>query len=208
MPKQYLRRGRRRLCCVNVKLTMGLAREARLIVSLALYYLAGFAPGCRRGGITGGVKQSLVVARRGWRVLHILGAERPARTGRAFSGPSLFVFIEVFRFFGLAPISPLVCLAPRSAPRLRNPRAGSPPRPLLTGPMLGDFFCIKQTATERSDRRSSVSDVLLVPLPAYAGKHRGPGSSGSIDTAQTATVGRVPWQLCIWQRVGCYPNPP
>jgi hypothetical protein len=29
--------GRRRLCCVNVKLTMGLAREARLIVCFVLY---------------------------------------------------------------------------------------------------------------------------------------------------------------------------
>jgi hypothetical protein len=43
---------------------------------------------------------------------------------------------------------------------------------------------------------------------AYAGEHRRPGSSGSIDTARTATIGRVPWQLYIWQRVGCSPNPP
>jgi hypothetical protein len=43
---------------------------------------------------------------------------------------------------------------------------------------------------------------------AYAGEHRRPGSSGLIDTARTATIGRVPWQLYIWQRVGCSPNPP
>ena len=29
-----------------------------------------------------------------------------------------------------------------------------------------------------------------------------------LDTARTATIGRVPWQLYIWQRVGCSPNPP
>ena len=46
------------------------------------------------------------------------------------------------------------------------------------------------------------------PHRAYPSEHRLPGSSRSIDTAQTATVGRVPWQLCIWQRVGCSPNPP
>jgi hypothetical protein len=27
------------------------------------------------------------------------------------------------------------------------------------------------------------------------------------DTARTAAIGRVPCQLCIWQRVGCFPNP-
>ena len=43
---------------------------------------------------------------------------------------------------------------------------------------------------------------------AYAGEHRRPGSAGSIDTAQTAVVERVPCQLCIWQRVGCSPNRP
>ena len=33
-------------------------------------------------------------------------------------------------------------------------------------------------------------------------------SAGSIDTARKAVVGRVPCKLCIWQRVGCSPNPP
>src|SRR5260370_6758165 len=32
-------------------------------------------------------------------------------------------------------------------------------------------------------------------------------SAGSIDTARTAAVGRVPCQLCILQRVGCFPKP-
>jgi hypothetical protein len=70
---------------------MGLAREARLIVCFALYIspvllqVAGEAVSQAASNESG---------RRaaGWRVLHILGAERPARTGRAFSGPSLFVF--------------------------------------------------------------------------------------------------------------------
>ena len=31
--------------------------------------------------------------------------------------------------------------------------------------------------------------------------------AGSIDTARTTAVGRAPRELCIWQRVGCVPNP-
>jgi hypothetical protein len=68
-------------------------------------------------------------------------------------------------------------------------------------------FCMPCALAAWRDLRGWLAMVQR-PHHAYAGEHRRPGSSGSIDTAQTATVGRVPWQLCIWQRVGCSPNPP
>jgi hypothetical protein len=89
MPQAHLRPDGRRLCAVNVKLTMRLGIGAGLLLS-ARSVFRRFSP--RAGAVvTQAASDSLVVVRGGWNVTRFLAREDQHGPGRAFSEPSLFV---------------------------------------------------------------------------------------------------------------------
>src|SRR5450631_804576 len=98
MPRRRYRAIGDGFCSVKVKLTKRLAVGAGLLGS-AHSIARRFPVRVRRNCYTGGVKQSLVVAREGWMSPLTLARKDQHRRGRAFSEPSLFYVFCSFSIF-------------------------------------------------------------------------------------------------------------
>jgi hypothetical protein len=158
MPKRHLRLAGRRLCRVNVKLTIGLAGETGLIVWQALItspVLVADEAVLQAGQTEFGHRVGRVA------ITHLSGREKTGKDREGFLRALPFCFISFYRS-GWPSRWPLGLAA--TAPRNGPGASGWSPRPR--------------------------------------------GCSGrSIDTARRAAAGTVPWRLCTWQRLECFPSP-